>query len=105
MRRLLSSLVLCIAAFALVNWSAASVEAHEPYPRYRYYGNGGHDFRPHWHDTYTPFGTFSWYGTGAHDYRPHGHVRTPWSYESYSRTPWGVTRSYHPTSPYYYSPW
>ena len=70
-----------------------------------YYGFGGHDAVPHWHDTYTPFGGYRWYGTGSHDYYPHAHRYTPFSYEGLSVSPWGVTRSYYPRYPYYYSPW
>ena len=70
-----------------------------------YYGRGGHDYVPHWHDTYTPFGRSTWYGTGYHDYVPHGHTYTPYSYRGHSYSPWGYTRSYYPRYPYYYAPW
>ena len=70
-----------------------------------YYGRGGHDVVPHWHDTYTPFGSVRWYGRGSHDFRPHAHGYTPFSYEGLSASPWGVTRSYYPRYPYYYAPW
>ncbi|RUL87024.1 hypothetical protein [Tautonia sociabilis] len=71
-------------------------------PAYGYYGQGGHDFAPHWHTRRTPFGGFGWYGTGRHDYRPHGHTVTPYGIESYNS--WR-TRSYSPPTPYVYYPW
>jgi len=74
-------------------------------PSYGYFGNGGHDTVPHWHETTTPFGRFSWYGTGRHDYQPHEHRVTPYSYESYSSGPFGRTRSFHSPKPYRYMPW
>ena len=70
-----------------------------------YYGRGGHDVQPHWHDTYTPFGRYQWYGRGSHDYRPHHHTYGPDHYEGHSYSPWGYTRSYYPRYPYYYAPW
>jgi hypothetical protein len=74
-------------------------------PAYGYYGNGGHDFVPHWHRTTTPFGTFMWYGNGPHDYLPHQHLRTPYSYQGFSATPFGTTQSFYPPYPYAYMPW
>jgi hypothetical protein len=71
-------------------------------PAYGYYGNGGHDFQPHWHTKRTPFGTFQWYGNGRHDLRPHGHTVTPYGIESYNGR---RTRSYSPPTPYIYQPW
>jgi len=71
-------------------------------PGYGYYGQGGHDFAPHWHTKRTPFGTFEWYGNGRHDFRPHGHSVTPYGIESYNS--WR-TRSYSPPTPYVYRPW
>lgn len=74
-------------------------------PYSSYYGQGAHDFYPHWHNTSTPLGTFSWYGNGPHDYVPHAHTQTPYSYRGYSYTPWSYTESYYPPYPYYYGPW
>lgn len=74
-------------------------------PSYGYYGNGGHDAAPHWHNTQTPFGSFSYYGTGRHDYRPHPHTVTPYGITSYSGGRFRSTQSYSPPTPYYYSPW
>ncbi|MBX6316727.1 MAG: hypothetical protein IRY99_28010, partial [Isosphaeraceae bacterium] len=71
----------------------------------RYYGNGGHDAAPHWHISRTPVGTFVWYGNGPHDYRPHEHVRTPFGYRGYSVSPFGVTESIYPSTPYTWMPW
>jgi hypothetical protein len=73
----------------------------------QYYGNGGHDFQPHWHRSTTPFGTFMWYGNGAHDLQPHEHVRSPYGgYRGYSPNPFGgVTESIYPSTPYTYMPW
>jgi hypothetical protein len=90
--------------------ASAHPPAYGPYgyygaPAYGYYGNGGHDFVPHWHQTTTPFGTFSWYGNGPHDYMPHQHIRTPYSYQGFSATPFSYTQSFYPTTPYYYAPW
>ena len=74
---------------------------------YGYYGNGGHDFQPHWHTTNTPFGSFAWYGNGAHDLRPHEHTVSPYGgYRGYSPSPFGgVTTSYYSSTPYIYVPW
>ena len=56
----------------------------------RYYGNGGHDLAPHWHNTQTPIGSFNWYGNGAHDLRPHEHTNSPYGgYRGYSPSPFG----------------
>ncbi len=74
-------------------------------PAYGYYGNGGHDFAPHWHQSTTPYGTYSWYGNGPHDFQPHSHVQTPYSYQGSSVSPWGYTQSFYPNSPYQYSPY
>jgi len=70
-----------------------------------YYGNGGHDFQPHWHVTQTPFGANAWYGNGPHDLVPHQHSRTPWSYQGYSNTGAGPTTSFYNQRPYYFAPW
>jgi hypothetical protein len=109
-----------ILALALVGGCAlASETAHaqwgyydSPYGGHRhgsyygsYYGHGGHDYVPHWHDTYTPHGRLRWYGTGYHDYVPHWHTYSPYSYRGHSHSPWGYTRSYYPRYPYYYAPW
>jgi hypothetical protein len=102
------------AAFGLaaLAWSAAPASAHEPgwrYPAYYggsyggYYGNGHHDLRPHWHNSYTPYGVYSWYGNGLHDLLPHQHTYTPWGKVGQNYTPWGYTESYYPRySPYSY---
>ena len=74
-------------------------------PGYRYYGNGGHDYQPHWHRTQTPFGSFSWYGNGAHDFRPHEHSVSPYGYRGYSGGPFHRTESFYPSTPYRYMPW
>jgi hypothetical protein len=74
-------------------------------PSYGYYGNGGHDAAPHWHETTTPFGRFSWYGTGRHDFQPHEHRVTPYRYESDSDGPFWRTRSFHSPRPSRYLPW
>lgn len=71
-------------------------------PSYGYYGNGGHDLQPHWHNKRTPFGSVQWYGNGRHDLRPHGHTVTPYGIESYNSR---RTRSYSPPTPYGYRPW
>lgn len=72
------------------------------------YGNGLHDYLPHWHQTITPFGPAYWYGNGLHDYLPHQHTISPWGgVRSYSITPYGPTKSYN-SFPYYggySSPW
>src|SRR5919112_5723147 len=47
-------------------------------PSYGYYGNGGHDAVPNWHETTTRNGRLYWYGTGRHDYQPHEHRVTPY---------------------------
>jgi hypothetical protein len=115
MRSFVVAAVLGLAALGLA--AGAPAHAHGPYgpgygysgfsaaPAFGYYGNGGHDFMPHWHQTTTPFGTFSWYGNGPHDYLPHQHIRTPYSYQGFSATPFGYTQSFYPTTPYYYAPW
>jgi hypothetical protein len=76
-------------------------------PGYNYYGNGGHDFQPHWHTTQTPFGSFAWYGNGLHDYQPHEHSHSAYGgYQGYSPNPFGgVTTSYYPSTPYVFMPW
>ena len=73
----------------------------------QYYGNGGHDTQPHWHNESTPFGSFSWYGNGPHDTQPHEHVRSPYGgYRGYTPNPFGgVTESVYPSTPYTYMPW
>ena len=74
-------------------------------PNSRYYGNGGHDFQPHWHTTRTPFGSFQWFGNGRHDSRPHEHSQTPYGIKSYNGGRFSDTRSYSPPTPYTYRPW
>lgn len=73
----------------------------------QYYGNGGHDTQPHWHNESTPSGSFSWYGNGPHDLQPHEHVRSPYGgYRGYTPNPFGgVTESVYPSTPYTYMPW
>lgn len=70
-----------------------------------YYGNGGHDYQPHWHTTQTPYGPNAWYGNGPHDFVPHAHTRTPWSYQGYSNTGAGPTVSHYNPQPPYFAPW
>jgi len=70
-----------------------------------YFGNGGHDYQPHWHVTQTPFGQNTWYGNGPHDAAPHQHTSTPWSYQGYSNTGAGPTTSIYNPQPYYFAPW
>lgn len=76
-------------------------------PTQQYYGNGGHDFQPHWHSTQTPVGSFAWYGNGAHDLQAHEHTNSPYGgYRGYSPSPFGgVTTSYYNSTPYTYMPW
>lgn len=76
-------------------------------PTRQYYGNGGHDFQPHWHTTQTPVGSFAWYGNGAHDAQPHEHTQSAYGgYRGYSPSPFGgVTTSYYNPTPYTYMPW
>jgi hypothetical protein len=87
------------AAFgvALLGFAAAgTAQAHGPGGFYGGYGNGLHDFLPHWHRTLTPFGPTYWYGNGLHDYLPHHHSVSPWGgVRSYSFTPFGPTKSYN----------
>jgi len=80
---------------------------HHGYRYYgSYYGNGGHDFQPHWHVTQTPFGARVWYGNGPHDFVPHHHSYSPWSYRGYSITGAGPTTSFYaPPLRYYFAPW
>jgi hypothetical protein len=75
---------------------AGKAEAHGPGRAYAGYGNGPHDYLPHWHRTATPFGPVYWYGNGPHDYLPHHHSVSPWGgVRSYSFTPLGPTKSYN----------
>jgi len=76
-------------------------------PSTNYYGNGGHDFQPHWHTTQTPGGSFAWYGNGAHDLQPHEHTQSAYGgYRGYSPSPFGgTTTSYYNSTPYIYMPW
>ena len=76
-------------------------------PTQQYYGNGGHDYQPHWHTTQTPVGSFAWYGNGAHDLQPHEHTNSAYGgYRGYSPSPFGgVTTSYYNSTPYTYMPW
>jgi hypothetical protein len=84
--------------------------AYGPAPGYGvpgtvYYGNGGHDYQPHWHTRQTPFGSYSYYGQGGHDFRPHAHVQTPYGVTSYSNGRFSSTQSYSPPAPYVFRPW
>jgi hypothetical protein len=74
-------------------------------PGFSYYGNGGHDFQPHWHTTQTPIGSIGWYGNGAHDFQPHVHTQTPFGITGYSGGLFQQTQSYSPPTPYTFMPW
>jgi hypothetical protein len=105
MRAFILAAILGIAVFGFAG--AGKVEAHPPGQVYAGYGNGAHDFVPHWHRTNTPFGSVYWYGNGPHDYLPHNHSVSPWGgVRSYSATPFGPTKSYN-GFPYYggYAPY
>jgi hypothetical protein len=95
-----------IFGVALLGFAGAgTAEAHPPGGFYAGYGNGPHDYVPHWHQTNTPFGPTYWYGNGPHDYLPHDHSVSPWGgVRSYSYTPFGPTKSYNgfPYSSGYY---
>ncbi len=95
-------LLAAILGVALLGFAGAgTAEAHGPGGAYAGYGNGAHDYLPHWHQTRTPFGPVYWYGNGPHDYLPHHHSFSPWGgVSSYSPTPFGPTKSYN-GSPYY----
>jgi hypothetical protein len=92
-------------AFTLAGFLAVAVlgfadtgkaEAHDPFRAYAGYGNGPHDYLPHWHRTNTSYGPVYWYGNGLHDYLPHNHSVSPWGgVRSYSITPIGPTKSYN----------
>jgi hypothetical protein len=85
-----------LGAAALMFTGVGTAEAHGPGRRYAGYGNGLHDYLPHWHRTDTPFGSAYWYGNGPHDFLPHHHSVSPWSgVRSHSFTPFGPTRSYN----------
>jgi len=86
-----------VLGVALLGFAAAGkAEAHPPGKVYAGYGNGQHDYAPHWHKTRTPFGSVYWYGNGPHDYLPHHHSISPWGgVRSYSATPFGPTKSYN----------
>lgn len=73
-------------------------------PGFTYYGNGGHDFQPHWHTVQTPFGGYSYFGNGAHDFAPHVHRQTPYGITGYNGG-FPYTQSYSPPTPYTYMPW
>ena len=91
-----------VIGVALLGFAGArTAVAHPPGKVYAGYGNGAHDYQPHWHRTNTPFGPAYWYGNGPHDYRPHHHSVSPWGgVRSYSLTPFGPTTSYNGL-PYY----
>ena len=90
---------LCTAFLAVVATGFTAVSpssAHPPGRIYAGYGNGPHDYLPHWHRTDTAFGSVYWYGNGLHDYLPHDHTISPWDgVRSYGYTPFGPTRSYN----------
>ena len=93
MRAFLLAVGLGIAG--LLFGGAGVAEAHGP-RGYAGYGNGAHDFAPHWHQTLTPYGPTYWYGNGLHDYLPHNHSVSPWGgVRSYNFTPFGPTKSYN----------
>ena len=103
MRAFLLSAILGVAALGFAG--AGKAEAHPPGDPYAGYGNGPHDYAPHWHRTDTAFGSVYWYGNGPHDYLPHDHSLSPWGgVRSYSFTPFGPTTSYNgfPYSGSYY---
>lgn len=103
MRTFMLAGILTVAGFGFT--VAGTAAAHEPGRAYAGYGNGAHDYVPHWHQTNTPFGSAYWYGNGPHDYLPHHHSVSPWGgVRSYSTTPFGPTRSYngYPYSGSYY---
>ena len=99
MRASILTAVLGIAGLGFV--AAGTAEAHGPGGVYAGYGNGLHDYAPHWHRTNTLFGPVYWYGNGLHDYLPHNHSISPWGgVRSYSMTPFGPTKSYNGYSYY-----
>src|SRR5262249_44940869 len=62
MRAFILTAVLGIAGLGFV--AAGTAEAHGPGGVYAGYGNGLHDYAPHWHRTNTLFGPVYWYGNG-----------------------------------------
>src|SRR5262249_25257179 len=99
MRAIMLTVVLGITGLGFA--TAGTAAAHEPRRFYAGYGNGAHDYLPHWHQTVTPFGSLYWYGNGLHDDLPHDHSFSPWGgVRSYSYTPFGPTRSFN-GFPYY----
>ena len=99
MRAFTLAAVLAVAGLGFA--AAGTAEAHPPGRFYAGYGNGPHDYLPHWHRTYTAYGPVYWYGNGPHDYLPHHHSVSPWGgVRSYSPTPFGPTKSYN-GFPYY----
>jgi hypothetical protein len=94
MRAFLPAVILGVAVLGFAG--AGKAEAHPPGKFYAGYGNGAHDYLPHWHKTGTPFGPVYWYGNGLHDYLPHHHSVSPWGgVRSDSITPFGPTKSYN----------
>src|SRR5204862_4036432 len=94
MRAFILAAVLAVAGVGFAGTGKA--EAHPPGKVYAGYGNGAHDYVPHWHRTNTFFGPTYWYGNGPHDYLPHHHSVSPWGgVRSYSITPFGPTKSYN----------
>jgi hypothetical protein len=94
MRSFMLTAILGVAGLGFA--AAGTAEAHPPGRLYAGYGNGPHDYVPHWHRTDTFFGPVYWYGNGPHDYLPHDHSISPWGgVRSYSFTPFGPTTSYN----------
>ena len=94
MRAFIRAAILGVAVLGF--GTAGKVEAHPPGGFYAGYGNGLHDYAPHWHRTYTPFGPTYSYGNGLHDSLPHNHSISPWGgVRSYGVTPFGPTKSYN----------
>lgn len=88
-----------VLAFGVLTPTAS---AHPPGGYDYYYGNGGHDFAPHYHQYDTPYGSYSYYGNGLHDLVPHDHVYVnPGYYGGYS----GYSTPYDGYSSGYYSPY
>jgi hypothetical protein len=106
---LLTSALAFTAVFGSQPTTAQAGDKHHAHGHGRhgsYFGNGGHDYQPHWHVTQTPFGARAWYGNGPHDFVPHQHSYSPWSYRGYSNTGAGPTTSFYPRHrQYYYAPW
>lgn len=99
MRAFIRATILGVAVLGFAGVPKA--DAHPPGSFYGGFGNGAHDFAPHWHQTNTPFGPTAWYGNGLHDVLPHHHSISPWGgVSSYGITPYGPTTSYNGFSSY-----